>query len=189
MISETLLPVATMGAGRFTAALATLMFFALAPLAVPAAPVIMILEHVQNGERFQTPIEDIPDLITSPHAGKGQLKWSILPGEPFESEVRPADRVVHLLRHIGLQRNLLCTVKVRYFKSKQDGPWVPHFQLNQEALVIRKNGRWQPISEIKGVATLIVLTSSTLPNAEGYYPSLEFGLTTGLTNIDSWAVR
>jgi hypothetical protein len=39
------------------------------------------------------------------------------------------------------------------------------------------------------VATLIVLTSSTLPNAEGYYPALEFGLTTGLTNIDAWLVR
>ncbi|MFQ5757403.1 MAG: hypothetical protein ACE5H7_15090 [Acidiferrobacterales bacterium] len=189
MLSETQLPVAMVGVGRITAAVVALTFFALAPGALRAAPVIMILEHVQNGERIQTPIEAIPDLITSPHAGKGQLKWSILPGEPIESEVRPADRVVHLLRHIGLQRNLLCTVKVRYFKNNKDGLWVPHFQLNQEVLVMRKNGRWRPVSEVRGVATLIVLTSSTLPNAEGYYPSLEFGLTTGLTKIDSWAVR
>jgi hypothetical protein len=81
MVSETQLAVAMTGAGRFTAALVALMFFALAAVAVPAAPVIMVLEHVQNGERFQTPVEAIPDLITSPHAGKGQLKWSILPGE------------------------------------------------------------------------------------------------------------
>lgn len=189
MVSETQLAVAMTGAGRITAALVALIFFALAAVAVPAAPVIMVLEHVQNGERFQTPVEAIPDLITSPHAGKGQLKWSILPGEPIESNVRPADRVVHLLRLIGLQRNLLCIVKVRYFKNNKDGPWVPHFQLNQEPLVIRINGRWRPVSEVRGVATLIVLTSSTLPNAEGYYPALEFGLTTGLTNIDAWLVR
>ncbi|GMQ90307.1 MAG: hypothetical protein BMS9Abin10_0670 [Gammaproteobacteria bacterium] len=159
------------------------------PLPTAAAPVIMILEHMQAGERVQTPIEVIPDLVTSPYAGKGQLKWAILPGEPIDSQARPADRVVHLLRQIGLQRNLLATVKVRYFKAKQDGPWVPHFQLNQEALVARVNGRWRPLTSVRGVATLIVLTSSTLPNAEGYYPSLEFGLTTGLTNIDAWLVR
>lgn len=173
---------------RFAPALLALGILALVPITVAAAPVIMILEHRENGKPIQTEIEAIPDLVTSPHAGKGLPKWAILPGWAIQSQVRPGDRVVHLFRQIGLNRNHLCTVKVRYFSNKE-GLWLPHFQLNQEPLFVRKNGRWQPLTVVKGVATLIVLTSSTLPNGEGYYPSLEFGLTTGLTKIDSWIVR
>lgn len=155
---------------------------------VAAAPVIMLLEHIEAGQRFTTEIKALPDLMESPHAGKGQLKFAILPGEALKAKLRPNDRMVHLFRQVGLERVPLCTVSVRYFRDR-DTTWLPHFQLNQEPLFIRKNKRWVPLNTVKGIATMIVLTSSTLPNAEGYYPSLEFGVTTGLTFIDSWVVR
>jgi hypothetical protein len=155
---------------------------------VVAAPVIMLLEHVEEGKRISTKIEAVADLKASPHAGKGQLSFAILPGDALTTKQRPNDRIVHLFRQVGLERVPLCTVSVRYFRDRNI-QWLPHFQLNQEPLFIRKDKRWVPLTTVKGIATLIVLTSSTLPNVEGYYPSLEFGLTTGLTFIDSWVVR
>ncbi len=159
----------------------------LSPLSAAAA-VLMVLEHRDNGERVQTEVEATPDHVTSPHAGKAHPKWAILPGEAIASERRPRDRAVHLFRRIGLQHVRFCTVNVRYFKNGEDA-WVPHFQLNQEPVLIKEGKRWRPVSKFGGAASLIVLTSSTLPNAQGYYRSLEFGLTTGLTYIDSWIVR
>ena len=162
---------------------------AAAPRPVVAAPVIMLLEHMEDGERISTKIEAVSDPKASPHAGKGQLSFAILPGDALDTKQRPYDRIVHLFRQVGLARVPLCTVSVRYYKNREN-EWLPHFQLNQEPLFVRKNGRWVPLSQVKsGITSLIVLTSSTLPNAEGFYPSLEFGLTTGLTFIDSWVVR
>ncbi|MFQ5995401.1 MAG: hypothetical protein ACE5K1_09925 [Acidiferrobacterales bacterium] len=173
---------------RLSQVLVALMAVLMVPAATAEAPVIMVLEHLRDGERMQTEIEAIPDVVVNPHGGKGQPKWAILPGWAIDSPVRPGDRFVHLFRQIGLDRNHLCTINIRYFKDKQ-GLWIPHFQLNQEPLLVRKNGRWVPLQVIKGIPTLIVLTHSTLPNAEGYFPSLEFGLTNGLTQIDFWVVR
>ena len=169
--------------------LATLLLVFAAPRPVAAAPVILLLEHMEDGERISTEIKAVRDLKASPHAGKGQLSFAILPGDALDTERRPNDRIVHLFRQVGLARVPLCTVGVRYYKDRKN-KWLPHFQLNQEPLFIRKDKRWVPLSQVKGgITSLIVLTSSTLPNAEGYYPSLEFGLTTGLTFIDSWVVR
>lgn len=158
------------------------------PASVAAAPVIMVLEHIDDGQRVQTEVEAKFDHVISPHAGRGRPKWKILPGEAIESKRRPQDRTVHLFRLVGLQHTRVCIINVRYFKNKK-GAWVPHFLLNQEPLLIKEGKRWKPLTKFAGIASLIVLTSSTLPNAEGYYRSLEFGLTTGLTYIDFWFVR
>ena len=158
------------------------------PAAARAAPVLMVLEHLADGARVRTEVRVVLEHTASPHAGKGQLKWAILPGEAIESPTRPADRIVHLFRRVGLQHAHICSVHARYFRNKV-GAWAPHFRLDEQPLIVRRNGRWQPLEQIAGVASLLVLTSSTLPNAEGFYPALEFGMTTGLTFIDSWIVR
>ncbi len=158
------------------------------PATTGAAATLMVLEQTAGGERLRAEVKAVPEHVASPHAGKGQLKWAILPGEAMESDTRPADRIVHLFRQVGLQHVHICSVEVRYYRNKA-GAWVPHFRLDETPLVVRRGGRWQPLEHIAGVASLIVLTSSTLPNAEGFYPALEFGMTTGLTFIDSWIVR
>ena len=155
---------------------------------VHAAPVIMVLQSQVNGNPIKAKVEAVADLVTSPLAGKALPKWSVVPGEPIKSLQRPAERVVHLLRKVGLEYQHLCSIKLRYYPAKQ-GVWLPHFQLDEQPAVVRKNGRWQPITTVRGLPSLVVLTSSTLPNAEGFYPSLEFGLTIGLMSIDSWIVR
>ena len=160
----------------------------IAPVTVLAAPVIMVLESRAQDDNVQAQIEAVPDLVTSPFAGKLSPKWVVLPGEAIVSDRRPADRVVHLFRKVGLQQSLICSINLRYFPDRH-GAWVPQFQIVEQPAVARRNGRWVPIQQLQGIASLIVLTSSTLPNAEGFYPSLEFGLTVGMTSIDAWIVR
>ncbi len=169
-------------------ALLGLMASALVASPVYAAPVIMVLQSLVNGTPIKAEVEAVPDLVTSPLAGKALPKWSVVPGEAVASQRRPPDRVVHLLRKAGLEYQHICSIKLRYYPDKQ-GVWVPHFQLDEQPSVVRRNGRWQPLTTVRGLPSLVVLTSSTLPNAEGFYPSLEFGLTIGLMSIDSWIVR
>jgi hypothetical protein len=153
-----------------------------------STPVLMLLEHTEAGKQIQTKIEVKNGLVASPDKGKPQAKWIIRAGDALKSEVQPGDRSVGFYQGADNERTLLFVIKVRYYRNPE-GRWVPQFLLNEEPLVIRKNGRWQPLTTVQGVPSLIVQTGTALPNAEGYFPSLEFGITTGATSIDAWLVQ
>jgi len=153
-----------------------------------STPVLMLLEHTEAGKQIQTKIEVKGGLVASPDKGKPQEKWIIRAGETLKSASRPDDRAVSFYQGTGAQSTLLFIVKVRYYQNNA-GRWVPQFQLNEEPLVVRKNGRWQPLTTVQGVPSFIVRTGTALPNAEGYFTSLEFGFTTGVTAIDAWLVQ
>jgi hypothetical protein len=153
-----------------------------------STPVLLLLEHTQAGKQIQTKIEVKDGLVASPEKGKPQTKWIIRAGDALKSEVQPGDRTVNFYQSTGTQNTLLFIVNVRYYQNAT-GRWVPQFLLNEEPLVIRNNGRWQPLTTVKGVTSHIEQTGTALPNAEGYFPSLEFGFTTGATVIDAWLVQ
>ncbi|GMQ92382.1 MAG: hypothetical protein BMS9Abin11_1710 [Gammaproteobacteria bacterium] len=126
----------------------------------------------------------------SPAEARMHRKWKILPGANIESSRQPRLRIVSLYKGTNRNRVLICKIIVRYFRDPENKTrWVPYFQLNQEHLAIRRNGQWNPVTTIRGVPTLVVITSTTLPNPYGYYSSLEFGLTNQQTKIDSWLVQ
>jgi hypothetical protein len=150
--------------------------------------VLMLLEHTEAGKQIQTKIEVKDGLVASPEKGKPQAKWIIRAGDALKSEGQPGDRSVNFYQSTDTQNTLLFIVKVRYYQNAT-GRWVPQFLLNEEPLVIRKNGRWQPLTTVQGVPSLIVQTGTALPNAEGYFASLEFGMSTGATSIDAWLVQ
>jgi hypothetical protein len=171
-------------------ALMTLLLgFAPPGLQAAKAPVLMLLEHVENGKAIQTEIELKGGVVESKNKGKPRDKWVIRAGDAVRSEIRPADRGVNFYK-LGLgETTLLFIVKARYYQN-QDGKWVPHFQLNEEPLVMRgPDGKWKPLTMIQGVPSLIMQTGSALPNAEGYAASLELGFTTGALPIDAWLVQ
>jgi hypothetical protein len=177
-------------AGLAVAAMALSVFltgFSLNPFS-SSTPVLMLLEHTEAGKPVQTKIELKAGLVVSPEKGKPQTKWIIRAGDALKSEVQPGDRTVNFYQSADTQSTLLFIVKVRYYQNAT-GRWVPQFLLNEEPLVIRINGRWQPLITAQGVSSLIVQTGTALPNAEGYFPSLEFGITTGATSIDAWLVQ
>jgi hypothetical protein len=161
--------------------------FSLNPFA-SSTPALMLLEHTQDGKPVQTRIEVKDGLVISPDKGKPRDKWIIRAGDALKSEVRPGDRSVGFYRGVDNQSTLLFVVKVHYYLNS-DGRWVPQFQINEEPVVIRLNGRWQPLSTSQGIAGQIALTGTALPNAEGYFTSLEFGFTSGPASIDAWQVQ
>jgi hypothetical protein len=124
-----------------------------------STPVLLLLEHTEAGKQIQTKIELKDGLVTSPEKGKPQTKWIIRAGDALKSEVHPGDRSVNFYQATGAENTLLFVVKVRYYQNAT------------------------------GVPSLIVRTGTALPNAEGYFPSLEFGMTTGATSIDAWLVQ
>src|SRR3989344_6089476 len=177
------------GAGIASAlALVTLLMGFAPALYAAKAPVLMILAHSETGKAIETQIETKSGLVVSPEPGRPQQQWIIRAGEAIQSDSRPGERAVNFYQGTGNQTILLFVVKARYYPN-DDGKWVARFQLNEEPLVVRVNGRWQPLSSVKGVPNLIARTGTALPNAEGYFPSLEFGFTTGAISIDAWLVQ
>jgi hypothetical protein len=158
---------------------------------VPAAnTVLMLLEHVaDDGKAVQTKIELKSGVVESKDKGKPRDKWIVRAGEAVKSETRPGERAVNFYKTAGGENTLLFIVKARYYQ-RDDGKWVPQFQLNEEPLMMRgPDGRWKPLTVIQGVPSLIVQSGSALPNAEGYAASLELGFTSGGMPIDAWVVN
>lgn len=153
-------------------------------------PVLMLLEHVaDDGKAVQTKIELKSGVVQSKDKGKPRAKWIVRAGDAFASAVRPGDRAASFYQTTGGGNTLLFIVQARYFQ-RDDGKWVPRFQLNEEPLVMRgPDGRWKPLTTIQGVPSLIVQTGSALPNAEGYAAALELGFTVGAMPIDAWVVQ
>lgn len=151
-------------------------------------PALLGLQFAANGKPVTLVVSSKPGRHVSPAPGAAPTKWRVLPGAAIASPQRPADRVVELYRNAKPEALLVCRIEVRYFRNTQ-GAWVPHMQLNEIPLVMRDRNGWKPFTSIAGLPGLMVLTSSTLPNAEGYYPWLEFGVSNGSTAIDFWLVR
>jgi hypothetical protein len=151
-------------------------------------PVLMVLSYYENQTHYPVNVDLVPGETVSPAAGKPQEKWRLLPGQAIRVDQRPPDLTVELYRGKGEQHLLLCAIAVRYYKNG-DGLWVPHYLLIEQALLIPQNGRLVPVTQLEGSAGLIALTGTAVPNAEGFYPSLEFGLAQGLMQIDSWVIK
>ncbi len=154
-----------------------------------AAPVLLTLESADPGKpRISATIKAEGGLTESTTRGQKREKWSLKPGEALAADTRPADRLVELYQASGNQATLLCAVQVRYFRNKA-GEWQPHYVMVDEPLVTRIGEKWLPATALRGNAALVVITNATLPNAEGFYPAIEFGLSIGTTPIDYWRVR
>jgi hypothetical protein len=152
-------------------------------------PVLMLLEHAADGKAVQTKIEMKSGVVESKDKGKPRSRWIIRAGDAIKSEIRPDERAVNFYQTTGGGNTLLFIVKARYYQ-RDDGKWVPQFQLNEEPLVMRgPDGKWKPLTVIQGVPSLIVQSGSALPNAEGYATSLELGFTVGSMPIDAWVVQ
>jgi hypothetical protein len=164
--------------------LSLLLFFA---AAASAADTTLLVLQREAAEAKPLPIADKPATTESPQAGAASIGWSIGAGAVLRGRARPADRQVDFYEgKPGPQRGLLCTLLVRYFPVA-DG-WAPRYRLREELFFMRQGERWVPLKTVNGEPSAIIQMSNTLPNVEGYYASLRFGLTTGPIAIDAWRV-
>lgn len=172
------------------------LFAALAALWLPSLhaeeppPVLMVLDYDIGGKHFKQPVPMKLGEFTLTKAPPGADTLRIVPGDAFPGNAgRPSDRAVELYQANTQGRSLVCIVHVRYYRNPA-GQWVANFQLVEQPLVARDaQGNWKPFTEIRGTPGLVVLSGSALPNAEGFYPSLEFGLNLKKVFVNSWAVR
>ena len=152
-------------------------------------PVLMVLEHREKDKILLANVPAKAGTSASPLKGRVLEKIRVLPGNALELPGRPGDITVEFQRGSGVEASTVCAITIRYFRDTR-GLWVPHFQLNEEVFVRRdSNGRWRPIDLARGVPSPVVLTSNSLPNADGFYPMLEFGLTNVMVQIDAWTIR
>ena len=112
--------------------------------------------------------------------------WRLRAGDAVALKSQPPDRVVDLYTGTPHAPSLLGRVIVRYYPGAKG--WLAHFRLEEEPLVARINGRWQPLDPARGVTGLVRI-GNTLPNAEGFFPTLEFGLGGGTLAIVAWQIR
>lgn len=161
-------------------------FLLLAGVASAAQTTLLVLQREAAGAKA-LPIVDQPATVESPQAGALSIGWGIGAGEVVRSSARPADRQVDFYQgKSGPQRELLCTLLVRYFAVSEG--WAPRYRVHEELFFIRQGERWLPLKSVDGEPSVVIQMSNTVPNVEGYYPSLRFGLTTGPIAIDAWRV-
>jgi hypothetical protein len=152
-------------------------------------PALMVLDYVDNGTHERANIDAVPGDYRSPAAGKPQEKVALLPGNGIKIDQSLPDRAVKFYTGTGNTRVLVFTVQVRYYRNTS-GIWIPHYLLVEQASAVPDGkGGWNPITTPDGALGPIALTGTALPNAEGYFPMLEFGLANGFLQIDSWVVK
>jgi hypothetical protein len=152
-------------------------------------PALMVLDYIDGGTHKRANIDAVAGDYPSPAAGKPQEKVAILPGNGFKLDQPLPDRVVELYTGKGNTRVLICAIQVRYYRNAS-GIWIPNYlPVDQVSALPEGNGGWIPIATPAGALGPIALTGGALPNAEGYFPMLEFGLANGFLQIDSWVVK
>jgi hypothetical protein len=171
-------------------ALLALTLGALVPTHVAAAdPALMLLEYSENDKIVQAKVLAKAGESVSPSRGKALQKIRVLAGNPLAIDRQPNDIIVEFRRGSGTEIETLCQITVRYFRDNR-GLWIPHFQLVEQIAAFRgPDGRWRPFNSAPGSPSLIMMIGTSLPNAEGFYPALELGLTNGSLQIDSWTVH
>lgn len=121
-----------------------------------------------------------------PNAPALAQTWRLKAGDTVTGSARPGDRVIELYTGTLHAPTLLCRVIVRYYRAASG--WIPQFRLDEEPLVARVNGRWRPLDPARGLAGLVQI-GSTLPNGDGFFPTIEFGLGGAMLPIVAWQVR
>lgn len=148
------------------------------------APILLVLEAADAGNtKIEIADRPEPQLAEPPRTA---AIWRLRPGAPVTQARRPADRAVDLYTGTPRALDLLGRVVIRYFPAPAG--WVPHYRLDEQPVVVRINGRWQPLV-LPGGAGPLVRYGGTLPNAEGFFPALEFGPAAGTLAIAGWKVH
>ncbi len=151
-------------------------------------PVLLWIEYINDKERIPVAVPLAAGAADSPQKGKAFDRIAIRPGSALKSRDRPGNRAVGLYRGRGEQRILLGILRVRYYSSAP-GIWAPRYQLYQEPIMVYDGRRWQPAAVSTGGAAALMLVDPPVPNAEGYYTSLEFTLSPSAIYLDSWQVQ
>ncbi|GMR21566.1 MAG: hypothetical protein BMS9Abin36_2168 [Gammaproteobacteria bacterium] len=153
-----------------------------------ATLLILQFENFREGDNEEAMVEFRPGPVESPFAGKPFDRVRIEFAETSYFPEEQQDRSVYLYRNNKDKRLLLASIQIRFYDEGDKG-WVPHFKIQQDITLIRQGDKWLPIPTAPGASNVVMLTSSSIPNTEGYYSYLEFSFSPKQIYIDSWEVK
>ncbi len=161
----------------------------LTSLAQAREPVVLELAYIHNGKTVSQDIRGDVGRFPLKDTKAAHFQWLLRPGDSIKGAVRPADKFIELAHAADGNSQTLCVVEVRYFPDGQR--WKPAFRIDDTPLMVHDpaTGQWRPVGYVDGNPALIQLIGPSLPNAEGYYSELRFGLTTGPVAIHAYTVR
>lgn len=118
-----------------------------------------------------------------------QEQLHILPGTVLSPLHRPPRGLqVQLFTGTGANQQLLCTIDVRYYRTRQGG-WRPWYALDSEKNGVWYQGKYKSFNPTYENTPLLYNDTSSLPNGQGYYLSLKLKSSAGPVGINSWIVR
>ena len=152
-----------------------------------AQPILAQLKYLEGAKTKSAPIRAQAGIIPSPAVGKPQAVWLLSAGETLSGNAPAAERVIRFYHAVNNQPVLLCTVLVKYYPH--DGKWVPAYHMEDRIVLMRAGENYRPIPAGNGDIELALMIGTSLPNVDGYYSSLQFGLPSKAVGIDTWEVN
>jgi hypothetical protein len=152
-----------------------------------AQPILAVLQYQDAAKTKFAPIRAQSGAVTSPAAGKPQTTWQLNSGELRSGATPPADRIIRFYSAINNQPVLLCSVLVKYYP--RDGKWAPGYRMEDRIVLMRDGANLKPIPAGTGDVELVLMIGTTLPNVDGYYSALQFGIPFKPVGIDAWVVN
>ena len=158
-----------------------------AGVAQAAKPVLATLQYQDGAKTVSVPIREQAGSVASPKTSKPQSVWVLNAGDTRGGSAPPADRIIRLYHSVNTQPVLLCTVLVKYYPG--NGKWIPTYQMQDRIVLMRNGANFKPIPADTGDIELTLMIGTSLPNVDGYYSKLQFGLPSKSVGIDAWVVN
>ncbi len=152
-----------------------------------APPVLAKLQYLEGEEIKTAPIREQAGAVPSPASGKPQTAWVLSAGDSRSGEAPPAERIIRFYHKVNSQPVLLCSVLVKYYP--RNGKWEPAYHMQDRIVLMRDGDKFKPIPAGTGDIGVTLMIGTSLPNVDGYFSSLQFGLPSKSVGIDIWEVN
>lgn len=146
-------------------------------------PTLLVLAHREAGGISADTVPAADGVVVLQGARTAQSTWEVRAGAVVDSTQRPPARRVDFFEiEANGSAKRVGAIEVRYFPDK--GGFAPRYRVMEEVMLARVGDAWVPLKLVDGTPALTQFHSDALPNVEGYYPYLDFGLTVGAIRID-----
>lgn len=151
------------------------------------SPVLAVLEYSGGLLSNRTDIRANTGMVKSPYVNKPRDVWILREGDTLKQANPPPERLIQLYQYSGRDPQILCTINVKYARSRSG--WRPAY-----LIIPRTKEVWDGKRLISAPANETVQAFVNFPkvppaNADGFYHTLAFGLTSGASHIDGWEVQ
>lgn len=170
----------------------TLLWFLISiTVSIPAVasepPILAVLEFGRGTSEEQTPIRATRSAQASPFQNRPVAVWRLREGDTLRQAAAPAERVIRFYTISGQDTQVVATFLVQYQRSNTG--WRPGYAILSQPLVAWDGKQFKPIGTEDKARGLIQTIKTGVPDRNGLYQTLEFGLTSAPTQIDAWEVE